>query len=428
MDDTPQEQMRDERMERKHSYRRDTDVKDNMGLFEKMCAGDKKAGAFCLRAKMDMSSDNGTLRDPVLYRANAMPHHRTGTKYKAYPTYDLACPIVDSHEGVTHALRTTEYNDRNAQYQWIIKALKLRPVLVHEFSRLNFVYTLLSKRKLAWFVDNGKVSGWDDPRFPTIRGVLRRGVSVPALKEFIRSQGASRNIVEMEWDFFWSLNKREFEETAPRLMAVASDTAVKLTVTNFDAECGNSAKAVGRSIPVHPKNPALGVRCLRLSKTVLLEGSDANAVAEGQLITLMRWGTVKITAVEKDADGTVTALSGAFDKDGDFKKTAKLSWLAETDAAVSAVLCEYDHLITKKKVEADDKVEDLINPHSQATMNALCDPLVRNLQHGQVVQLERRGFYRVDALARGTELARLILIPDGKVNAMSALSGSLGHR
>jgi glutamyl-tRNA synthetase len=145
-------------------------------------------------------------------------------KYKAYPTYDFACPIVDSVEGVTHCLRTSEYHDRNAQYEWVLKACKLKHhPHIWDYSRLSFVYTLLSKRKLQWFVDAGLVEGWNDPRFPTVQGMIRRGLTVPALREFILSQGASKAITTQEWDKLWTINKYHLDPVVPRYTAIDRD-------------------------------------------------------------------------------------------------------------------------------------------------------------------------------------------------------------
>jgi glutamyl/glutaminyl-tRNA synthetase len=219
-------------MARQNSKRRDLSPADNRKYFDLMGSGDAEGAKWCLRAKVNMQSVNGTMRDPVIYRQNLTPHHRSGTTYKAYPTYDLACPIVDSVEGVTHALRTTEYNDRDEQYAWFQNALKLRRVRIHGFARMNFMYTELSKRKLTWFVENGQVTGWDDPRFPTVRGVVRRGVNVQALRGYILSQGASRRITLMEWNKFWAVNKKEIDDEAKRFMVVSEEGRATITITN----------------------------------------------------------------------------------------------------------------------------------------------------------------------------------------------------
>lgn len=286
MDDTPQEEMQKERMDRVNSKHRDQSVQDCKKYFKLMCSGEEEGKTWCLRAKIDMSSKNGTMRDPVLYRQNTDHHHRSGDTYKAYPTYDLACPIVDSIEGVTHALRTTEYNDRDEQYQWIQNALGLRRVRIHAFSRLNFMYTELSKRKLTWFVDNGYVTGWDDARMPTIRGVLRRGVDIVALRKFILSQGASRNIVNLEWKKFWAENKKEIDTQAKRFMAVDKVEHAKITITNAPAVEDNAFI----STDYLPKDPSFGKRHIRIAKSVLVEKLDVEGITVGEDIVLMRWG------------------------------------------------------------------------------------------------------------------------------------------
>lgn len=207
-DDTEQMVMRHERMEGIASKRRDATAEESLAHFEEMKAGTEEGKRWFIRAKISVDNPNKAMRDPVIYRCSPQPHHRTGDRWKIYPTYDLCCPIVDSIEGVTHALRTTEYNDRDAQYQWIQKALRLRHVYNWNFSRLSMIRTLLSKRKLTKFVNDGVVWGWDDPRMATVRGIRRRGMTIPALQEFTIKQGLSKNIVHQDWTNFWAINKK----------------------------------------------------------------------------------------------------------------------------------------------------------------------------------------------------------------------------
>lgn len=420
MDDTPQEQMKEERQARQDSKHRSQTPEQAKELFDLMCSGADEGEAWCLRAKIDMKSDNGTLRDPVLFRANKTPHHRSGTTYKAYPTYDLACPIVDSIEGVTHTLRTTEYNDRDEQYHWICGACKLRAPRIHAFSRVNFVNTVLSKRKLTWFVENGHVTGWDDARFPTVRGIIRRGVAISALRKFMLAQGASRRVVNMEWDMFWGENKKEIEKEAKRYMAIDKTANVTLNVTNGPAAEAN----VFTSTQNHPKDPSLGNRVVRLCNEVIVEAIDAEGIVEGENIVLMRWGVVKITKV----DGT--DIEGIHVPEGDIKSAKrKISWLAKVENTTPTVLYEFDNLLSKAKLEEDDKFEDFINPNTLATTSVVGDAGLKSLQKHEVIQLERRGFYRVDSPYRGPDKPLILYtIPDGRKKSMSGLAGKLEHR
>lgn len=215
-DDTEPEEMKKEREAKVESKNRSNSVEKNLQMWEQMKLGSEAGQKCCIRAKINMQSANGTMRDPTMYRCKPEHHIATGDKYKVYPTYDFACPIVDSIEEVTHALRTTEYHDRDEQYMWFLDALGLRKPYIYEYSRFNLQNTVLSKRKLTWFVDSGKVRGWDDPRFPTVRGILRRGMTVEALKQFIIAQGSSRSVVQMDWDKIWAINKKFIDEISPR--------------------------------------------------------------------------------------------------------------------------------------------------------------------------------------------------------------------
>ena len=270
VDNTDVETMREQRRNRIESECRSYSVEKNMEIFEKMIKGE--ADEYCLRAKIDMKSNNGCMRDPVLARANRTPHQRTGKKHIVYPTYDFACPIVDSLEGVTHSMRTNEYADRIPQYYWVLDALGFPKHEIFEYSRLNFEYTCLSKRKLQWFVDEKKVEGWDDPRFPTVRGVLRKGVRVETLTEFMLEQGPSKRSNLMEWDKLWAINKRIIDPICPRFSAVKVDKASRIKITNFPEE----PEAV--TVPMSKLNLALGERPLWKSNNVLLDFVDADTL------------------------------------------------------------------------------------------------------------------------------------------------------
>jgi len=194
-DNTIKEVMQAERWDGIASKNRDLPVEENLRIWEEMKNYSEEGKTYCVRAKLSVDSLNKCLRDPVMYRCNINPHPVTGTTWKVYPTYDFCCPLVDSIEGVSHALRTNEYADRNAQYAWFLKNLELPKITIYDFSRVNFVNTTLSKRKLQWFVENGHVDGWNDPRFPTVEGILRRGMLVQTLVEFMMEQGPSKSTV-----------------------------------------------------------------------------------------------------------------------------------------------------------------------------------------------------------------------------------------
>lgn len=405
-DDTPLEQMRAERMDGIKSARRDRTVEENLKMFtEGMKNGTEEGLKNCVRAKIDYTALNKTLRDPVIYRCNLTPHHRTGSQWKMYPTYDFCVPIVDALEGVTHALRTIEYRDRNAQYEWMLEALGLRKVHIWDFARVNFVRTLLSKRKLQWFVDKGYVGNWDDPRFPTVRGVRRRGMSVEGLKNFIISQGPSKNIINLDWNIIWSANKKIIDPISPRHTALQANNLVTVNIVD-----GPELHAEKK--PKHKKNPAVGEKDVYYSSKILLEQADAAAMKDGEEVTFMDWGNVIIEKVHKNADGIVTSLDAKLHLEGDFKKTEKkVTWLAAEKTA-KVELVDFDHLITKDKLEEGDNFEDFLTPETRFVTEAIADINVEQMKKGDVIQFERKGYYILDEIKDGKYI--FFTVPDGK--------------
>ncbi|CAL9701168.1 unnamed protein product [Knipowitschia caucasica] len=391
IDDTPPEQMKQEREQRTESKCRSNTLEQNMKMWSEMKAGTDFGQTCCMRAKMDMSSNNGCMRDPTLYRCKNAPHPRTGTTYRVYPTYDFACPIVDSVEGVTHALRTTEYHDRDDQYYWLINTLGIRKPYIWEYARLNLNNTVLSKRKLTWFVDQGYVDGWDDPRFPTVRGVLRRGMTVEGLKQFIAAQGGSRSVVNMEWDKIWAFNKKVIDPIAPRYTALSSSYVVPVSVPEATEGKKEAAK--------HPKNAEVGMKEVWYGPRVLIEGADAETFSVGEVVTFINWGNLIITKINKASDGKVLSMEARLNLENtDYKKTTKITWLAETTSAplLPTVCVNYQPIITKAVLGKDDDFKDYINKNSKLEEKMLGDPCLKDLKKGDLIQLQRRGFYICD--------------------------------
>ncbi|KAI9081063.1 hypothetical protein K1719_037043 [Acacia pycnantha] len=410
VDDTPREQMQKERMDGIESKCRNNSVEENLKLWREMIDGTERGLQCCVRGKLDMQDLNKSLRDPVYYRCNPMPHHRIGSKYKVYPTYDFACPYVDAREGITHALRSSEYHDRNAQYNRIQEDMGMKKVNIYEFSRLNMVYTLLSKRKLLWFVQNGKVDGWDDARFPTVQGIVRRGLKIEALIQFIVEQGASKNLNLMEWDKLWTINKKIIDPVCPRHTAVIAEKRVLLTLTD------GPEKPFVRIIPRHRKYEGAGEKATTYANRIWIDHADAVSISAGEEVTLMDWGNAIVKEIEKDHEGNVTRLSGVLHLEGSVKTTKlKLTWLPEIDELVNLTLVDFDYLITKKKLEEGEDFLDVLNPCTKKETAAYGDSNMRNLKRGEILQLERKGYFRCDVpFLRPSKPIVLYAIPDGR--------------
>ncbi|KAK0235226.1 glutamyl-tRNA synthetase [Armillaria nabsnona] len=367
------------------SLRRDATVEENLNRFEAMTKGSPVASRWCIRAKMEMSNPNKAMRDPVIYRYNATPHHRTGRKWNVYPTYGFTCPVVDSIEGVTHALRTNEYRDRNPQYYWMIEALGLCPVHIWDF------------------------------RFPTVRGMRRRGLTVEVLQQFMLKQGPSQAILSLEWGSLWALNRRVIDPIAPRHWAIVKEDIVPVIIK------GGPHEPYFLTLPKHKKNPSAGTKKTMYSSDVFVEQGDACSFGEDEEITLMDWGNAIVRKKTLDpAIKKVVLLEMDLHIEGDFRATKKkITWLA-SPACVEVVLLDYGPLITKKKLEAGDDWEDFVPAVSEFQVAAIADANVADLnqtkmvdQTQRIIQFERKGFYSFDGINSEGKYV-FIKVPDGR--------------
>ena len=298
------------KIERKHcvdSKNRNNSVKDNLDQFYLMRDGLVKDS--CIRIKFNMKHPTANCRDPTIFRSIDTEHPTTGDRYHIYPTYDFACPIIDSLELVTHAFRSVEYSDRHEQYYFILDLLKLRKPKLFCYGKVKFTEVILSKRKIKTLIDNDIVSSWDDPRLFTLRGLMNRGIHLSALNQFVSTLGfSSKTPPVMTPDKLWTMNKKTIDMIASRYICLPLDcTAIKI-----------NGFTINKEIPKYIKNPTLGSRLLYCSNTILIDTNDYNALKDDDEVSLLLWGNAYVSNNELLLN------------DRDFKlSTKKLLWLSD---------------------------------------------------------------------------------------------------
>ena len=409
VDDTPPDQMRAMRGTLTEagtiSPNRNRSIEQNVALFEQMRAGKFENGACVLRAKIDMSSGNMNLRDPVLYRIMHAHHPRTGDAWCIYPTYDYAHGQSDAIEGITHSICTLEFEDHKPLYDWLLDHLPVpsKP-RQYEFARLNIGSTVMSKRILNRLVREGHVAGWDDPRMPTLAGLRRRGVPAAAVRGFIAKVGVARANSVVDLALMDFTIRETLNPVAARRMAVLRP--LKVIIENYPADQTETLEAVN-----HPDVPDMGTRAITFGREIWVEQDDFMEVPPKKFYRLspgkevrLRYGYfITCTQVIKDSDGNVVALHATYDpatKGGNApdgrKVQATLHWVAATDAVDGEVRL-YNTLFARPDPGADGDVMADINPHSvEILAGCKLEPSLATAPVGQAVQFERQGYFAAD--------------------------------
>jgi glutaminyl-tRNA synthetase len=414
VDDTPPEQMRAARgtltEPGQNSPNRYRSIEENLALFRDMRAGKFPNGACVLRAKIDMAAGNMNLRDPVLYRILHAEHPRTGSAWCIYPTYDFAHGQSDAIEGITHSLCTLEFEDHRPLYEWLLDHLPIEKLGIptrpkqYEFARLNIGYTVLSKRVLTGLVRDGHVSGWDDPRMPTLAGLRRRGVPAAALRDFIRRVGVARANSVVDVAMFDHAIREDLNRTAPRRMAVLRP--LKLVIENYPEGQTEILQAIN-----HPDDPAAGTRPIVFGRELYVERDDFMEdppkkfyrLSPGKEVRLRYGYFVTCREAIKDAAGEVVELRCTYDPatrggnapDGR-KVQATLHWVAAADA-LAAEIRLYNPLFTRPDPGADGDVLADLNPASlEILTGCLVESALAAAPAGEPVQFERTGYFCAD--------------------------------
>jgi glutaminyl-tRNA synthetase len=407
VDDLTPEQMREYRgslnQPGRNSPSRDRSIADNLDLFTRMKNGEFADGAMVLRAKIDMTSPNINMRDPVIYRIKRAHHIRTGDKWCIYPMYDYTHCISDALEGITHSLCTLEFEDHRPLYDWVLDNITIpcHPRQI-EFSRLELHYTITSKRKLLQLVTEKHVSGWDDPRMPTIQGMRRRGYAPEGIREFARRIGISKSPNIVDLSELEAAIRDDLESRAPRVMAIINP--LKVTITNFDG-------AQAREADFHPNHPEFGRRVVPIGMEVFIEADDFAEAPPAGWKRLTLGGEVRLRhsyvmrcdEAVKDAAGNVVELKCSLDhatlgKNPEGRKVkGVIHWVAR-EHALPAEIRLYDRLFTIPEPDSDKEKNflEFINPHSLSVVQGWVEACVKDAAPETRYQFERLGYFCSD--------------------------------
>ncbi|MBB6447709.1 glutamine--tRNA ligase/YqeY domain fusion protein [Bacillus benzoevorans] len=394
----------------KESPYRNRSIEENLDLFERMKNGEFENGSKVLRAKIDMSSPNLNLRDPVIYRVSHAEHHNTGDKWCIYPMYDFAHPLEDAIEGITHSICTTEFEDHRPLYDWVVAECEMENVpRQYEFGRLNITNTVMSKRKLKQLVDEGYVDGWDDPRMPTVSGLRRRGYTPEAIREFVKETGVSKNSGTVESAMLEHFVREDLKLKALRTMGILRP--LKVVITNYPEGQVEMLDAEN-----NPENPEMGTRQIPFSREIYIEQDDFMEnppkkyfrLFPGNEVRLKHAYFIKCEEFIKDEEGNVVELHCTYDpetKSGTGftgrKVKGTIHWV-DASQAVPAEFRLYEPLIKDEELEAAEQSGeettflDHVNPNSLQIVQGFVEPNMKDVKAHDKFQFFRHGYFNVD--------------------------------